>query len=137
VILPVVIISSQEALRAVPDSLREGALGMGATQIQSVWHVTLPAAVPGIMTGAILAMSRAIGEAAPVMIVAGAIVNLSSPPSNLMDRFSIMPIQIYNWTEEANRDFHPLAAGSIILLLLMLLVFNGLAVFIRHRLQKL
>lgn len=136
VILPVVIISSQEALRAVPDSLREGALGMGATPLQSVWHVTLPAAVPGIMTGAILAMSRAIGEAAPVMIVAGAIVNLSSPPSNLMDRFSIMPIQIYNWTEEANRDFHPLAAGSIILLLMMLLVFNGLAVFIRHRLQK-
>ncbi|HTN74280.1 MAG TPA: PstA family ABC transporter permease [Pirellulaceae bacterium] len=136
VILPVVIISSQESLRAVPSSLRDGALGMGATPLQAVWYVTLPTAVPGIMTGAILAMSRAIGEAAPVMIVAGAIVNLSSPPSNLMDRFSIMPIQIYNWTEEANRDFHPLAAGSIILLLFMLLVFNGLAVFIRHRLQK-
>lgn len=136
VILPIVIISSQEALRAVPDSLREGALGMGATPIQTVWHVTLPSAMPGIMTGSILAMSRAIGEAAPVMMVAGAIVNLSSPPGNLMDRFSIMPIQIYNWTEDANHAFHPLAAGSIILLMLMLLVFNGLAVFIRHRLQK-
>jgi phosphate transport system permease protein len=136
VILPIVIISSQEALRAVPSSLRDGALGLGATPLQTVWHVTLPAAVPGIMTGSILAMSRAIGEAAPLIIVAGAIMNRSSPPSSLMSGFSILPIQIFTWTEESDNAFHPLAAGSILLLLAMLLVFNGLAVFIRHKLQK-
>lgn len=136
VILPMVIISSQEALRAVPESLREGALGMGATPWQTVWNITLPAAVPGIMTGAILSMSRAIGEAAPVLIISG-IVFIQSPPSNLLDKFSVMPLQIYNWAQQpSNQGFHGLAAGGIIVLLAMLLMFNGLAVFIRHRLQK-
>lgn len=136
VILPVVIIASQEALRAVPTSLRDGALGMGATPLQTVWHVTLPAAIPGIMTGSILAMSRAIGEAAPIMIVAGAIVNIPVAPRSVMDGYSILPIQIYNWTEDADPRFPQLAAASILVLLTVLLVFNGLAVFIRHRLQK-
>lgn len=136
VILPVVIIASQEALRAVPTSLRDGALGMGATPLQTVWHVTLPAAIPGIMTGSILAMSRAIGEAAPIMIVAGAIVNIPVAPRSVMDGYSILPIQIYNWTEDADARFPQLAAASILVLLTVLLVFNGLAVFIRHRLQK-
>jgi phosphate transport system permease protein len=136
VILPIVIISSQEALRAVPSSLRDGALGLGATPLQTIWHVTLPAAVPGIMTGSILAMSRAIGEAAPLIIVAGAVVNPKAPPDNLMSGFSILPIQIYAWTKEAHTEFHTLAAASIIFLLMLLLAFNGLAVFIRHKLQK-
>lgn len=136
VILPVVIIASQEALRAVPTSLREGALGMGATPLQTVWYVTLPSAIPGIMTGSILAMSRAIGEAAPIMIVAGAIVNIPVAPRSVMDGYSILPIQIYNWTEDADPRFPQLAAASILVLLTVLLVFNGLAVFIRHRLQK-
>jgi phosphate transport system permease protein len=136
VILPMVIIASQEALRAVPDSLREGALGMGATHWQAVWNVSLPAAVPGIMTGAILAMSRAIGEAAPVLIISG-IVFIASPPQNLVDDFSVMPLQIYDWAgKPANQGFHSLAAGGIIVLLLLLLVFNGIAVAIRQRLQK-
>ncbi len=136
VILPVVIIASQEALRAVPESLREGALGMGATPWQTVWHVTLPSSIPGIMTGTILAMSRAIGEAAPVLIISG-IVFIQSPPGNLLDKFSVMPLQIYNWAQQpSNQGFHALAAGGIVVLLAMLLVFNGLAVFIRHRLQK-
>lgn len=136
VILPMVIIASQEALRAVPESLREGALGMGATPWQTVWHVTLPAAVPGIMTGTILSMSRAIGEAAPVLIISG-IVFIQSPPGNLLDKFSVMPLQIYNWAQQpSHQGFHALAAGGIIVLLAMLLVFNGVAVFIRHRLQK-
>jgi phosphate transport system permease protein len=136
VILPIVIISSQEALRAVPSSLRDGALGLGATPLQTIWHVTLPAAVPGIMTGSILAMSRAIGEAAPLIIVAGAVVNQSAPPDSLMSGFSILPIQIYAWTKESDTAFHTLAAASILFLLLLLLLFNGLAVFIRHKLQK-
>lgn len=136
VILPMVIITSQEALRAVPDSLREGALGMGATPWQTVWHITLPSSLPGIMTGTILAMSRAIGEAAPILIISG-IVFIQSPPGSLLDKFSVMPLQIYNWAQQpSNQGFHALAAGGIIVLLAMLLVFNGLAVFIRHRLQK-
>jgi phosphate transport system permease protein len=136
VILPVVIIAAQESLRAVPSSLREGALGLGATPLQTVWTVTLPAAIPGIMTGSILAMSRAIGEAAPIIIVAGAIVNIPLPPHTVMDTYSILPIQIYNWTEDASADIQKLAAASILVLLTLLMLFNGLAVFIRHRLQK-
>jgi phosphate transport system permease protein len=136
VILPMIIISSQEALRAVPDSLREGALGMGATPWQTIKHVTLPASVPGIMTGSILAMSRAIGDAAPILIVSG-IVFIQSPPTNLLDKFSVMPLQIFNWAGQPEQQgFQDLAAAGIIVLLVMLLIFNALAVYIRYRLQK-
>lgn len=135
VILPVIIISSQEALRAVPDSLRAGALGLGATRWQVVWNVTLPAAVPGIMTGSILAMSRAIGETAPILIIAG-IVYIRNAPQNLMDDFTVMPLQIYNWTSRPQPEFHEIAAGGIILLLVILLSFNALAVLIRHKTHR-
>jgi phosphate transport system permease protein len=135
VTLPIVIISAQEALRAVPDSLREGAQGLGATRWQVVWNVTLPASIPGIMTGAILAMSRAVGEAAPILIIAG-IVYISNPPGNVMDDFTVLPLQIYNWAGLPNPEFHRLAASGIIVLLAILLCFNGLAIFIRNRLQK-
>ncbi len=135
VILPVIIISAQEALRAVPASLRAGALGLGATRWQVVWNVTLPTAIPGIMTGSILAMSRAIGETAPILIIAG-IVYIRTAPENLMDHFTVMPLQIYNWTSRPQPEFHDLAAGGIILLLLVLLFFNGIAVFIRHKTQR-
>lgn len=135
VILPIVIISSQEALRAVPNSLREAALGMGATPWQVVWNVTLPASVPGIMTGAILSMSRAIGEAAPILIICG-VVYISNSPAHLMDDFTVMPLQIYNWMQEHQKEFHSLAATGIVVLLMVLLTFNALAVFIRHKLQK-
>ncbi|QGJ69033.1 Phosphate transport system permease protein PstA [Planctomycetales bacterium 10988] len=135
VILPIVIISSQEALRAVPGSLREGALGMGCTSWQVVWLVTLPAGIPGILTGAILAMSRAIGEAAPLLIIAG-IVYITNAPSNLMSDFTVMPLQIYNWAQRPQIEFHELAATGIIVLLAVLLVFNGIAVFLRQVLSK-
>ncbi|MEQ8787500.1 MAG: ABC transporter permease subunit [Pirellulaceae bacterium] len=135
VVLPIVIISTQEALRAVPDSLRAGALGMGSTPWQVVWHITLPAAVPGIMTGAILAMSRAIGEAAPILMIAG-IVYIGSAPGNLMDDFSVMPLQIFTWASRPQAAFHSLAASGIIVLLAMLLAFNAVAVLIRHKMQK-
>lgn len=135
VILPVIIISAQEALRAVPSSLREGALGLGATRWQVVWNVTLPTAIPGIMTGSILAMSRAIGETAPILIIAG-IVYIRSAPQNLMDDFTVMPLQIYNWTSRPQTEFHDIAAGGIIVLLLVLLFFNGLAVLIRHKAHR-
>ncbi|MCA9143332.1 MAG: phosphate ABC transporter permease PstA [Planctomycetaceae bacterium] len=135
VVLPIVIVSTQEALRGVPDSLREAASGLGATRWQVVWNVTLPASIPGIMTGAILATSRAIGEAAPVLIIAG-IVYIASAPGHLMDDYSVMPLQIYNWAQRPQKDFHALAASGIIVLLVILLSFNAVAVFVRQRLQR-
>lgn len=135
VILPVVIVSSQEALRAVPSSLRDGASGLGATPWQVVWNVTLPASIPGIMTGSILAMSRAIGETAPILIIAG-IVYIRNSPQHLMDSYTVMPLQIYNWTSRPQEEFHAIAAAGIIVLLAILLSFNAVAVLIRHRMQK-
>ncbi|MGB7347156.1 MAG: PstA family ABC transporter permease [Pirellulaceae bacterium] len=135
VILPIVIIASQEALRAVPDSLREGSFGMGATRWQTVQNVTLPSSIPGIMTGSILAMSRAIGEAAPVLIICG-IVYISSGPGNLMDDFSVMPLQIFNWTARPQAEFQTVAAKGILVLLALLLSFNTVAVLIRNKTQK-
>ncbi|MBM3998409.1 MAG: phosphate ABC transporter permease PstA [Planctomycetes bacterium] len=135
VTLPIVIIASQEALRAVPSSLREGALGLGATRWQVVWNVTLPAAVPGIMTGSILAISRAVGEAAPILIIAG-IVYISTAPRHLVDDFSVLPLQIYNWAQRPQPGFHALAASGIVVLLVILLSFNAVAIFIRARAQN-
>lgn len=135
VVLPIVITSSQESLRAVPESLREAAQGLGSTPCQVVWNVTLPASIPGIMTGSILAMSRAIGEAAPVLMIAG-IVYITSAPGHLMDNFSVMPLQIYNWAGRPQEEFHEIAATGIIVLLSILLSFNAVAVFVRQRLQR-
>lgn len=140
VILPVVIIASQEALRAVPSSLRQGALGLGCTPWQVVRHVTLPAAIPGIMTGAILAMSRAIGEAAPILMIAG-LVYITTGPQHLMDDFAVLPLQIFYWAglpidESAEVNFQHVAAGGIIVLLLVLFAFNFTAVLIRQLAQK-
>ena len=135
VVLPIVIVSTQESLRAVPDSLREGAFGMGATRWQVVRNVTLPAAIPGVMTGAILAMSRAIGEAAPFLIIAG-IVFIATPPGHMMDDFTVMPLQLYNWAQRPQTEFHDVAASGIIVLLAILLSFNALAIIIRQKLQK-
>lgn len=135
VILPIIIISSQEALRAVPSSLRQASLGLGATPWQTVRRVTLPAAFPSILTGAIIAMSRAIGEAAPLLMIAG-IVFITNAPGNLMDDFTAMPLQIYNWAGRPQQEFHDLAASGIIVLLTALLLFNAIAVFLRQKLQK-
>ncbi len=135
VVLPIVIIASQESLRAVPDSLRQGALALGGTRWQVVRGITLPAAVPGIMTGAILAMSRAIGEAAPILVIAG-IVYITFAPQHLMDDFTAMPLQIFNWAGRPREDFHDVAAAGIVVLLVVLLTFNATAVFIRQKFQR-
>jgi phosphate transport system permease protein len=135
VVLPVVIISAQEALRGVPNTLREGALAAGATRWQMVSRMTLPASIPGIMTGSILAMSRAIGEAAPILVIAG-IVFILFRPQNVMDDFTAMPLQIYNWAGEPQPSFHKVAATGIVVLLTILLSFNALAVLIRQKFQK-
>jgi hypothetical protein len=132
VILPVIIISSQEALRAVPASLREGALAAGATRWQVVSRMVLPSAMPGIMTGAILAMSRAIGEAAPLLVIGG-ILFITFTPVNLMSDFAAMPLQIYQWASRPQTEFASVAAAGIIVLLVVLLLFNGTAILIRRR----
>ena len=140
VILPVVIIATQEALRAVPFSLRAGAMGLGSTRWQVVRHVSLPAAIPGIMTGSILAMSRAIGEAAPILMISG-IVSIATGPKHLMDDFSILPLQIFYWAglpidPELPMNFQHVAAGAIIVLLLVLFAFNSTAILIRQIAEK-
>jgi len=135
VVLPVVIIATQEALRAIPRGLRDGAFALGATRWQTVWGITLPAAIPGIMTGAILAMSRAIGESAPLLVLGGALL-VYNAPENLMSDFAVLPLQIYNWAGRPQEEFHWIAASAIIIQLGVLLLFNGIAVFIRQKLQK-
>lgn len=135
VVLPIIIISTQEALRAVPRSMRYASLALGATPWQTVWKITLPTAIPGIMTGTILAMSRAIGEAAPILIIAG-IVYITYLPGDLMDDFTAMPLQIFNWASRPQAEFYNIAAAGIIILMAILLSFNALAVFIRQRTQK-
>lgn len=140
VILPVVIIATQESLRAVPSSLREGAMGLGCTRWQVVRNVSLPAAIPGIMTGSILAMSRAIGEAAPILMISG-IVSIATGPKHLMDDFSILPLQIFYWAglpiePGLPMNFQHVAAGAIIVLLLVLFAFNSIAILIRQIAQK-
>ena len=130
VILPIIIIAAQEAIRAVPDSLRVAAFGMGATRWQMIRETVLPSATPGIMTGAILAMSRAIGEAAPVLVIMGAIK--SDAYSNLMDKASTMPVLIYGMASHSNNGYEPLAAAAIIVLLCVLLGMNSVAIVIRY-----
>lgn len=135
VILPIVIVSTQEALRAVPPSLREGSFALGSTRWQMVSRMILPASTPGMMTGAILAMSRAIGEAAPLLIVTG-IVFIMFTPTNLMSDFASMPLQIYNWAGRPQAEFQNVAAAGIIVLLAVLLAFNAVAILIRQKFQK-
>lgn len=135
VIVPVVVTASAEAIRAVPSSLRQASLALGATRWQTIRRVTLPAALPGISTGSILAMSRAIGEAAPVLMISGA-VYLTFAPRNMMDKFTVMPLQIFSWVGKPQAEFHQVAATGIIVLLCVLFLFNGVAVFIRQRSQR-
>jgi len=134
-ILPIVIISSQEAIRAVPKSLRQGSRALGASQWMTVSRIVLPSAIPGIMTGSILAMSRAIGEAAP-LLVAGGVLFIMFTPENLMTQHTAMPLQIFDWASRPQEEFHRVAATGIIVLLSALLTFNAAAVLIRARFQK-
>ncbi|MEC9278454.1 MAG: phosphate ABC transporter permease PstA, partial [Chloroflexota bacterium] len=133
-VLPIVILASREAIRAVPDSYRQAAYAMGADQWQVIKGVVLPSALPGILTGTILAMSRAIGEAAPVLAIS-ALVYLTFIPSHPMERFTVLPIQIYNWVSRPQDEFRGLAAAGIIVLLVILLSMNAIAVFLRNKYQ--
>lgn len=136
-ILPIIIIASQEALRAVPSSLREAAYGLGATKWEVTWHHVLPSALPGILTGTILAISRAIGETAP-LLVAGASGFLLFRPDSLDSNYTVLPMQIYNWTARPQQEFRDLAAAGIMVLLAVLLLMNSFAIVIRqHYTRKL
>jgi phosphate transport system permease protein len=134
-ILPVVIVASREALKAVPLSIRQAAVALGATRWQTVRHHVLPLAMPGILTGIILALSRAIGETAPLIMV-GALTYVAFTPSGPMDAFTALPIQVFNWASRPQPEFHELAAAGIIVLLGVLLSMNALAILIRYRSQR-
>ena len=134
-IMPVVIVASQEAVRAVPSSIREGGYALGGTRWQVIWRLVLPQAMPGILTGIILAVSRAMGEAAPLVIM-GALSFVPFAPAHPLDRFTVLPIQIFVWISKPQEEFHHLAAAGIIVLLIMLLGMNAFAILLRNRLQK-
>lgn len=134
-ILPVLIIAAQEAIRSVPNSIREASYGLGATKWQTVRHHVLPNALPGILTGTILALSRAIGETAPLIMI-GALTFIAFTPEGPRDAFTVLPIQIFNWVSRPQDDFRHLAAAAIIVLLVLLLSMNALAIWLRNRYQK-
>ncbi len=135
-VLPIVIISCREAIRAIPSSIREGALALGATRLQTVWRQILPNAIPGTATGSILALSRAIGEAAPVLLVAGGLVFITFNPTGLQSQATVLPIQIFNYVSRPQEEFRVVAAAAIMVLLLILLALNSAAIFIRNRYSR-
>jgi phosphate transport system permease protein len=133
--VPIIIVASRESIRAVPLSLRQASYALGATRWQTTWYVVLPQAISGILTGSILAVSRAIGETAPLITI-GALTFVPFLPRNLFDIFTVLPIQIFNWTSRPQDDFRALAAAGIVVLLAILLTINALAIYLRIRYQK-
>ncbi|RMD55597.1 MAG: phosphate ABC transporter permease PstA, partial [Candidatus Thermofonsia bacterium] len=134
-ILPIIIINAQEALRAVPVSMRQAGLALGATQWQTIWSHVLPSALPGILTGTILAVSRALGETAPLVVV-GASTFIAVDPTSPFSKFTTLPIQIYQWTSRPQAEFRNIAAAAIIVLLVLLLSLNAAAILLRNRFAK-
>ncbi len=133
--MPVIVISGRNAIKAVPPSIRDGALAIGASRVQTVFHHVLPLALPGIMTGTIIGMSRALGETAPALMI-GMRIFVSSPPDGFTSPSSLLPVQIFLWSDEVNRGFVERTSAAIIVLLLFLLAMNGLAIYLRNRFEK-
>lgn len=134
-VLPVVILSTREALRAVPKSIREGSYALGATKWQTIWYQVLPVGMPGILTGIILALSRAIGETAPLIAI-GALTYVSFAPDGIWSPFTVLPIQIFNWVSRPQVEFRTNAAAGILVLLALLMAMNAAAIWLRDRYQK-
>jgi phosphate transport system permease protein len=134
-ILPILIVATREALKAVPNSLREASYGMGATKWQTIWYQILPAASGGILTGIILALSRAVGETAPLIVI-GALAYVPFVAKTPLDEFTVMPMQIFNWVSRPQHAFQVNAAAAIIILLLITFLMNGIAMYLRNRWQK-
>ncbi len=133
--LPIIIISAQEAIKAVPPSLSEASLGLGATKWQTIWHHVLPNALPGILTGTILTMSRIIGETAPLVVV-GASTFITTDPTGPFSKFTALPVQIFQWTTRPQDTFRNIAGSAIIVLLVLLLMLNAAAIILRNRFSK-
>jgi phosphate transport system permease protein len=134
-ILPIIIVSTREAVKTVPLTMREASYALGASKWQTIWKQVLPASVSGIITGVILAISRAIGETAPLIVV-GALMYVPFVPNHPLDSFTVLPIQIYNWVSRPQQEFSVNAAAAIIVLLSITFILNGIAVYLRHRWQK-
>lgn len=134
-ILPIVILATREALRAVPSSLREGSYALGATRWQTIWHQVLPAAFPSILTGIILAVSRAVGETAPLIMI-GALTYVAFVPQSIGDPFTVLPIQIFNWVSRPQQSFGANAAAGVVVLLGITLTINAVAIWLRHKYQQ-
>lgn len=134
-ILPIIIVATREAIKAVPKSIKDASYALGASKWQTIWNQTLPAASGGILTGVILALSRAVGETAPLIVV-GALAYVPFAPQNPMDEFSVLPIQIFNWISRPQQGFIENAAAAIIILLLITFIMNGIAVYFRNKWQK-
>lgn len=134
-ILPIIIVAAQEAIRAVPNEQREASYAMGATKWQTISRVVLPAAIPGILTGSILALSRAIGETAPLVVI-GIPVIVHFLPDSLLSEFTALPLQIYDWAKRPQEEFQHVAAAGIIVLMMVLILMNSIAVYIRNKFQK-
>jgi phosphate transport system permease protein len=134
-ILPIIIVATREAIKAVPNSLREASYGIGATKWQTIWHQVLPAAFGGILTGIILALSRAVGETAPLIVI-GALAYVPFVAQSPMDEFTVLPMQIFNWISRPQHEFLVNGAAAIIILLLITFVMNGIAIYLRNRWQK-
>jgi phosphate transport system permease protein len=134
-ILPIIIVATREALKAVPKTLREASYGIGATKWQTIWHQVLPAASGGILTGIILSLSRAVGETAPLIVI-GALAYVPFVPSSPMDEFTVMPMQIFNWVSRPQKEFLVNGAAAIIILLFITFVMNGFAIYLRNKWQK-
>lgn len=134
-ILPIIIVATRESIKAVPHSIKEASFAMGATKWQTIWNQTLPASLGGILTGVILALSRAIGETAPLIVI-GALTYVPFSPKNPMDEFSVLPMQIFNWVSRPQHGFIINAAAAILILLLITFTMNGIAVYFRNKWQK-
>ena len=134
-VLPIIIVATREALKAVPPSIRAASYGLGATKWQTEWHQVLPASFGGILTGVILAISRAVGETAPLIVI-GALAYVPFTPSSPMDEFTVLPIQIFNWISRPQHEFTINAAAAIIILLIITFIMNGIAVYFRNKWQK-
>ena len=134
-VLPLIIINAQEAIRAVPSSLREAGYGLGATKWQIIWAHVLPSALPGILTGNILALSRAIGETAPLVVI-GASTFITVDPTGMFSKFTTLPVQIYQWTARPQDEFRNIAAAAILVLLILLLALNASAIVLRNRYSR-
>ncbi|WP_411954505.1 phosphate ABC transporter permease PstA [Alkalibacillus sp. S2W] len=134
-ILPIIVVAAQEAIRSVPNDQYEASFAMGASKWQTVRRIVLPSAIPGILTGSILALSRAIGETAPLLMI-GALTFIAYLPENVWDGFTVMPIQIFNWTGRPQEEFHLVAASGILVLLFLLIIMNSIAIYIRNKFSK-